>query len=115
MKKLLYLDDSDADLQIMEKSCKDFNVECFCTSKIDDFAKHYESGIYDVAVVDFNMPAFDGGFIIQMLHKNNTKIFILTGYDISFADKVSHSIEGVISKSEEPETIFKRLGLLNAG
>lgn len=113
MKKLLYLDDLDSDLQIMQKYCDDFKIDCFCTHNIEEFAKRYESGEYDVAVVDFNMPAFDGAFIIQMLHKNNTKIYILTGYDISFADKVSQSISGVISKSEPPENIFKQLGLLD--
>ena len=112
--RILYIDDSEDERMLFTKAAEQHGVECKALDNVKDFVTEFESGKYDVALIDYIMPTIDGAFVANLVTRNKTKVFILTGHDRAIIDNlIKIPIAGVVAKDNNYTQIFKTIGILD--
>ena len=85
--KVLVVDNDSRSIQVLEQQLKPFNCKLeFAVSGLEAIAKLTPSNEYDLLILDYNMPAFNGLDVIAQIHNLDSQLMpacllMVTAYD----------------------------------
>lgn len=104
-KKMLCVDDNNDFLNLMSCCSNNLGIECTCVRKATEFLNEFETGVYDFALIDYQLDLIDGvtlSRLIDVKEAPDTKIYFISVHEPDYVKRILNGDKyaGIFNKTD---------------